>query len=208
MDHRSVESAIVVGNSMGGKIAAEVAARHPERVSRLVLSDATGSGRNGRVRFVLPFMNPRKLQRVGFTTGEHYDGPGEKDRARRRFAGSFWGTEEEWPYLQVLHEGLRASFDPLPEDKLSKIRAPTLLVWGDDDDVVPMKALRWYQEGLQDSVTVIIPEGGHVPMMKRPEPFNCAMESVPWSDAEPGGCVKVKDGRRAASKGTEAYRPQ
>lgn len=175
MDHRSIEDAIVVGNSAGGNIAARFAIAHPERVRMLVLADPTGSGRDGKIAWVKPAITPRALNVAGLTTGEHFPGEDPKSRARAEMIRSYVGTSEERPYLEALAEGFGPSYEKIPTQQLAQIRVPTLILWGDEDPVVPKRAIRPFQEHIGDTKTVWVQGAGHNPNTEAPKTFNCVL---------------------------------
>lgn len=171
-----IDRAHVIGNSAGGWVAANFALQHPEAVDKLVLSDATGTRHRGPVGPILPIMSGRMLQMAKMTTGEHYPGVDAKSRARQEFVASFQGTVEEKPYLDMLGELLEQTYVRI-DDRLAEIAAPTLVVWGHDDPVVPRRALKVFERELPNAQTYVIPLGGHTPMMQSPDEFNCVLEA-------------------------------
>jgi pimeloyl-ACP methyl ester carboxylesterase len=171
-----IEHAHVVGNSAGAWVATVFAAEHPERVDKLVIADSTGTRHRGPVGGILPMMSGRLLQMANMTTGEHYPGLDPKSRARQEFAGSFAGTVEEKPYLDMLGTMIAYSYERI-DHRLVEIEAPTLVVWGADDPVVPKRAMHVFERGLGDVQSYVIPLGGHSPMMQSPDEFNCVMEA-------------------------------
>ncbi|PRP95142.1 alpha/beta fold hydrolase [Enhygromyxa salina] len=176
-DALEVERAIVIGNSGGGWIAAQFASQQPERVSKLVLSDATGTRYTGSAGAVLNMLTARWLQMSNMTTAEHYPGLDPKSQARQAFAGSFAGTVEEKPYLEALASLLAPTFARIPKGQLRQIWAPTLVIWGDDDPVVPINAMKVFDRAIADTETYVIHLGGHTPMMNSPDEFNCAVQT-------------------------------
>jgi pimeloyl-ACP methyl ester carboxylesterase len=176
LDELEVEQAIVVGNSGGGWIAAKYAIEHPERVSKLVLSDTTGSRHTGKAGPVLDMLTARWLQIANMTTGEHYPGLDPKSQARQEFVSSFAGTVEEAPYLEALATLLAPTYARIGKAELGKISAPTLILWGDNDPVIPVRALRSFERAIDGSQSYVIRLGGHTPMMQAPEEFNCAVD--------------------------------
>lgn len=177
LDRLGLDQVIMVGNSAGGWVAAKYAIDHPERVSKLVLSDSTGTRHVGSVGSILPLLTARWLQMAKMTTGEHYPGLDPKSQARQEFVSSFAGTVEEAPYLEMLAELLPHSYVQIPKDELAKIQAPTLIVWGDDDHVVPIKAMRTFEKAIDDNQSYVVHLGGHTPMMNSPDEFNCALDA-------------------------------
>lgn len=171
-----IEQAILVGNSGGGWIAANYAIQHPEQVSKLVLSDSTGTRHTGKAGMVLPMLNARWLQVAKMTTGEHYPGLDPKSQARQEFVVSFAGTVEEVPYLEMLASLLAPTYARIPEQELATIAVPTLVLWGDDDPVVPVRAMRTLSAAIEGSQSYLVHLGGHTPMMQAPDEFNCAVD--------------------------------
>ena len=187
LDQLGLERVIMVGNSAGGWAAAQYAIAHPERVEKLVLSDSTGTRYVGSVGSILPLLTARWLQMANMTTAEHYPGLDPKSQARQEFVSSFAGTVEEAPYLEALAELLPASYVEIPKEQLAKIEAPTLIVWGDDDPVVPIKAMRTFEKAIADDQSYVVHLGGHTPMMNSPDEFNCAVDAF-LDGRELGGC--------------------
>ncbi|MFO7565933.1 MAG: alpha/beta hydrolase [Enhygromyxa sp.] len=187
LDELGLERVIMVGNSAGGWAAAKYAIAHPDRISKLVLSDSTGTRYVGSVGSILPMLTARWLQMAKMTTGEHYPGLDPKSQARQEFVSSFAGTVEEAPYLEALAELLPASYVKIPPEELAEIQAPTLIVWGDDDPVVPIKAMRTFEKAIEDDQSYVIHLGGHTPMMNSPDEFNCAVDAF-LDERELAGC--------------------
>jgi len=68
--------------------------------------------------------------------------------------------------------GIRDS--PMLADKLAKILVPTLFIWGDSDNLIPMQYLGDYRR-VRDSHIVVIKECGHNPFVEKPAEFNKAL---------------------------------
>jgi abhydrolase domain-containing protein 6 len=163
---------VLVGHSMGGGIAALVAARHPELIEKLVLMDAGG------VKFeenefglaVLRGENPfgvvdrASLDRYLSTV---FDDPPlvpwPADRAliaQRRVQGEF-----EQRVLDAIGRGPDAF---LPQREAAKIVAPVLLLWCAHDRVIDASAAHLYRDLLPQSTLAMLQGCNHMPMMERP----------------------------------------
>ncbi|HET7841688.1 MAG TPA: alpha/beta hydrolase [Terriglobia bacterium] len=167
---RRIPKAVIVANSLGGWIACDFAASHPDLVDRLVLVDA--SGLDAPVHHDVPVdMNPstqdgmRRLWETLFfdqtkLTPEIADyswnrrlRDGDSDTIRRLVAGLVKGNEFE-------------------DAKMGSIKARTLIIWGHDDKILPLEAGQRLQRALPGSELVVIDECGHVPQLEKPAEFN------------------------------------
>jgi pimeloyl-ACP methyl ester carboxylesterase len=179
----------LVGNSMGGFIGAEVAIQMPERVSRLVLVSAAGISaeklRNERVLSLL-----YATQAVGaYVSGAVVArAAGLARRPRLRRAAMWFVTkhpEDLSPalaYEQIAGigtDGFLPALDALSDypirDRLGDIACPTLIVWGRDDLIVPVRDADVFEALIPDSRKVIWDDTGHVAMLERPEQFNALL---------------------------------
>jgi pimeloyl-ACP methyl ester carboxylesterase len=173
----------LVGNSMGGFIAAEVAVGEPEWVDRLVLVSSAGIShatmRRGPVLAgarVSVLTNPL-LRRLDVAAMRR---PG----LRRLVMGSVMRHPEDVPrelLVEFLAPALGApgfipavaaltGYDLL--DRLERIRVPTLVVWGRDDLVVPAADAAGFIERIRGARLTVFDDCGHVPMAERPLRFN------------------------------------
>lgn len=183
-----VERCTLVGNSMGGFIATEVAIGEPERVEKLALVSAAGItwararrepaaviGRMGRAAAPLALRwqmsgikRPRLRQRA-------FQGVFHDPLALRR--ETLW--ENFVPALQSpgYYDAITTLFGYDIRDRLEEIEIPTLIVWGRNDRVVPVPAALSYKRRIGDNAELVIfDECGHVPQMERPVRFNRTLE--------------------------------
>jgi len=173
MDELGIRRADVVGSSMGGRIAWVFAATAPERVGKLVLMAPDGFAGPGRehgkapkvplVARLLPFVLPDRLLRPMLARA--YGDPSvltEAVYARYRDMLLAPGVR------RAILARVGQSVLPEPEPLLRRIRAPTLLVWGEKDALVPFSNAADYAAALPDSATVSFPELGHVPQEEAP----------------------------------------
>lgn len=161
----------LVGHSMGGGIAAVLAARHPDKVRRLVLMNAAG------VRFednafgqaVLDGTNPFAVEDVAglrrylalvFERPPWVPRTVARWLVKRRVADA--GFERDVLASIGLGEG---AF--LPQREAGSIRAPTLLLWTAGDRIVDASAASIYAQILPDSRTVLLDGTSHMPMMEQ-----------------------------------------
>ena len=174
MDAEQIGRASLIGNSLGGKIAWMFAAAHPERVEKLVLVSPDGFaspgfayGRRAQVPAMLrllPYVLPTTMVRA--TLAPAYGNPAaltEERVARYRDLMLAPGVRQA-----MLARMEQVMLQP-PESLLRSIRAPTLLVWGERDAMIPFGNAADYQKLIPDCRLAALPGLGHVPQEEDPE---------------------------------------
>lgn len=153
LDQLELERISLVGHSMGGMIAAELAADAPERVDRLVLVDPAALPLDARrLRHALSLLRELRYLSPSFLPVLIAD-------ALRA------GPLTLWRAATAL---MLADLRP----KLALIRAPTLVIWGEHDALVPVAFAQQLAQYLRYEELVVIKGAGHVPMWDRPQEFN------------------------------------
>ncbi len=183
-----VEGATVVGNSMGGFIAAEAVTCGPPRFSRLVLVSAAG---------ILNTWNPEARATATAWAwqqlGPHFARRGRQIVARPRAREAVFGPFVRFPrrlredlLLEQIEGGLtraegfgdalRATIRHDIRERLVGIEIPTLVVWGLSDRVIPVAAAISYHRRIPHSRLEIFERTGHVPQLERPARFNALLD--------------------------------
>ncbi len=184
LDDLGIERAVICGNSIGALVALDVAARHPDRVLRLVVSGAPGLERGPRAGIGTPRRPTRAYARAvarllfcdpSCLSAADIDRTLALGRDRR--------------VLRNVVRALRAARRCDTAQLLNAVRAPTLLLWGADDRITPVKAWRAAAAALPHVRIETIPRAGHVPMLEAPEPYAGAVDaflcSFPRSKSAP-----------------------
>jgi pimeloyl-ACP methyl ester carboxylesterase len=188
MDTQGVAGANVVGHSMGGAVALQFALQFPGRVQKLVLVSSAGLGRELTHLLRLPTLP---------LIGEWLTRPNRKGTAqflRACVVDPALVTEDlvEFAYERAALPGAQASFlsilrygcslrgvrrhiiRPLV-DELPTIAAPTLVVWGQQDRILPVEHAYVAQAGIPNARLHIFDPCGHIPQMERTEEFNALL---------------------------------
>lgn len=169
MDALGLAKAVLVGNSMGGRVSLQLALDHAERVSGLVLLNSSGLKLPG-----IPTVNVREMAPEEFASRLFYRTP-EHASSRAALAERFVDTPEQQQARQTM---LRLTAGPLRQDmqdRLSQVQAPTLVIWGEGDRIIPQAYGEALASGIPNAKLVVIPRAGHVPMIERPGAVNEAM---------------------------------
>jgi pimeloyl-ACP methyl ester carboxylesterase len=182
MAERGIEEATVVGNSMGGFIAAEMALRHPERLERLVLISAAGIS-SERLKIEPLAVGFRMTAGIAAWVGTHSHELTRRPRARKFLVGQVvrHPNRLEPPLVaeMVRGSGTPGFTDALVslcgypiEHRLEDVRAPTLVIWGEKDRIVPPKDAPRFEAAIPGARLVRFADTGHMPQVERPEAFN------------------------------------
>jgi len=183
-------AAAVVGNSMGGFIAAELAIAFPERVERLVLVSAAGISTYDDPRTTRALPTLRRLERILASAGASFAAKSDTvaRRARLREAtlslvvrhpgrlGSALAAEQlRGAGKPGFTQALESILDYDIRERLPEIACPTLIVWGDGDRLIGVADADRFAELIPDSRKVIFEDTGHMAMLERPAAFNALL---------------------------------
>jgi pimeloyl-ACP methyl ester carboxylesterase len=185
LDQLEIEQAVVVGHSLGGLVAWLLAARHPQRVSALVLVCAATVA-----------LSPRQVNAIvrSFTVmGRLLGIPGvgravvRRPRLRwlvlrglvRRPATLDPALAAKLVAAQVappgFTEALRAGPEALAHVDAVALTQPALLIWGEKDPFFPLVAARKLAAAMPDAELIEFPRVGHCPQLEQPAEFNAAL---------------------------------
>jgi pimeloyl-ACP methyl ester carboxylesterase/putative sterol carrier protein len=182
LDELQLDRVALAGNSMGGRIALEVSATVPDRVSALVLLGPALAGLP--IPFIARFLHvvpaeigalPLPLRRriVARTIRSLYAVPERlPDQAYRSAAEEFirvYGSGRARTALLSSVRGLVRDRPGAFWERVRQNRAPTLVVWGEEDRLVPVRLGRRLAEEMRGCRLEVLPGVGHVPQFEVPE---------------------------------------
>jgi pimeloyl-ACP methyl ester carboxylesterase len=182
-----VSAATLVGNSMGGFVSTELAIAFPQRVERLVLVSGAGLStyRHRDVERFEPYLQ-RLVPMINLYTGWTAarsdwvtSRPGLRNvtlgfvtRHPSRLPAALAAEQVRGIGKPGFSEALRANIDYPISERLPEIACPTLIVWGDEDKVIPVGDASVFEEMIPNSRKVIFEGTGHMTMLERPAAFN------------------------------------
>lgn len=158
LDTMKIDRVHLMGGSIGGWIAAEFAVRYPERVKSLIIVGAVGIRVKGQPYADIFALNPGQLKSLSFFRSELAPVLSEEEqeirmRDRRMLAQLAWE-----PRL----------FNPKLAERLFRIQAPTLIVWGKQDGIAPLGIGEKYAGLIPGARLKVLDECGHVPSIEKP----------------------------------------
>jgi len=177
-----IDRAHVIGASLGGLIAQELALAHPSMVDRLVLVCTSFAGRQS--------VRPSLLSMLSILPVLRRSGDPEKDTRRsiavftsRRWRDAHPDIVDEFVAWRVAHpqppeafKNQRAALRGFTTaDRVADIAAPTLVVHGQSDRVVPVENARLLAERIPDSRLVVLKDSGHACCIDHADAFNRAV---------------------------------
>ena len=173
-DQLGLKKFSVIGHSMGGKMAWSLAASQPERVQALVLMapdgfpEAKDIGSKpyevpavmGLIQHFLPKYFVKKSIEPAFV-----DAGALNDALVSRYYDMLRAPGVRGAILARSNQTIYT--DPVP--RLQKIKAPTLLIWGEQDQMIPSSNAQSYAGVLLNSTTILVPKLGHLLQEEQPE---------------------------------------
>jgi abhydrolase domain-containing protein 6 len=163
----------LAGNSMGGTISGEYAAKYPDRLLSLGLFDTGGVPSAEMSEYIMALYDGKNL--LIATNREEYNKVLEfvyfkvPTWSEERIEAGFKMAISDTKLKEKIFADIISGSTPPLEAKLNKINAPTLILWGDKDRILDVSSTKILEKGLSNSKTIIMKEMGHIPQLERPE---------------------------------------
>ncbi len=163
LDQLELRDVTVIGNSIGGWIAAELALLQSRRLRRLVLVDAGGIAVEGH-----PIADFFHLS-MDEVTKRSFHNPAKSPLNVATMSDPQRAVMATNRAALVVYSGQPAMADLTLRDRLSKIDVPTLVVWGDSDQIVDPVYGRAYAAAIPGARFELLGDTGHLPQIETPE---------------------------------------
>ncbi|MBA2440172.1 MAG: alpha/beta hydrolase [Thermoleophilaceae bacterium] len=207
--------AVVVGNSMGGFVAAEAAIRVPDVVERLMLLSSAGVSQMDIAR--RPLMVAAKV--AGFLATANV--PQMRWVARRPVPRHCVmgvicrhpsGIKPDAMYEALMkgadkpgfEAALRATIEYDFRERIPQISCPTLVVWGEKDMIIPVKDADAFVSMIEGARKIIMEDTGHLPMFERPRTFNEVLNDFLHYEVDAGELEGEPEGTPSTSEESKA----
>lgn len=177
----------VVGSSLGGWIGVELASLYPERVANLVMTGAAGLWIDGAPIAEVFGILPGQLAERLFHDQQH-----PVAQMLHAAGETVFDTPPPEEILIAFHQSSEATariawnpyfHNPALERRLDRVSAPTLVLWGAEDTLIPLAHAERYRERIAGALLRTIPNCGHLPVIEQPQAF--AQEVLAFLEAHP-----------------------
>lgn len=170
VEFKGYQKVHVLGNSLGGHIALLYALARPDRVASIILTGSSGLFESAM--------------------GTSFPKRGDYEFIKKKTQATFYSPEvaskelvdEVFDIVNDRNKAIRVVATAKSAvrhnlgDKLHQIKAPTLLVWGKQDQITPAFVGEKFHELIGNSRLIFLDECGHAPMMEHPQAFNRHLE--------------------------------
>jgi pimeloyl-ACP methyl ester carboxylesterase len=172
----NIERATLVGNSMGGWIAAAFTVSFPEKVERLVLVDATGYAPPAGFDYKSLYgLNPSTREGMKqLVTKVFFNKSFTADPMINLFLSQRMNAGDGYT-INSLIESVGRNEDFLDRQQVQQIKTPTLIVWGREDGLVPLSEGERLKQDIPHAKFIVFDRCGHFPQVEKAGEFNAAL---------------------------------
>ncbi len=187
-----VGQAVIGGNSMGGGVSWMYALAHPEKTEALLLVDAGGQPqakpdelpigfrlmRMPIIKEAARLIAPRSIFESSIQNTMSIQSKIDDDLIDRywelnRYPGNREATMKRFSSPGSMKSGTK--------EQLATIKVPVMIMWGEEDKLIPVSSARWFAEAIPGAKLVVYPGVGHIPMEEVPD--QSAADVKAWLDA-------------------------
>jgi len=174
---QNVEKCVLAGNSLGGNIAWNYTVKNPSKVAKLILIDASGYplkpdsmpiaftiAQTPVLNNLLTVLTPRFMAKSSIENVY-----ADKSKVTEELVNRYFDLTLRAGNRRALVDRMTMKIDTLAHLNIPKIQQPTLLLWGGEDKLVPVRFAYRFHKDLPNDTLVILKNAGHVPMEESPE---------------------------------------
>jgi len=172
-----LERFFIAGNSLGGYYAWNFALKYPEKLYKMVLMSSTGYAQDmpfwlgfasfPGIHWISPHMMPKYL--LNKTVYSAYaDEDLVTDEIKQRYFDLSMRAGNRESYVKHFLHFKELAYDDSVGDQVKDVLVPTLLMWGDQDEWIPLSVMRLFHRDLPYSESLVYEGIGHLPMEEVP----------------------------------------
>jgi pimeloyl-ACP methyl ester carboxylesterase len=177
LQNLSISKFVIGGNSLGGGLAWNYTLKYPDKVEKLILVDASGPPSKAKstpvafkiaklplINSIVKYITPRWIAENSIKNVYVND-----DRITNTLIDRYWELSLRLGNRQAFIDRMTAKKATNTFDSIGKISQETLLLWGDQDFLIPVSAAKKFEEKLLNDTLVIFKNLGHAPMEEDPK---------------------------------------
>lgn len=164
----SKEPCVVIGHSFGGRIATYIASHRPELIKKLILTDSAGIN-----------LEPKLVRKTLITVSRLFKLLEDKIPVLNKLRAKAVATIGSKDYKDAnpkMREIMKKVVNLDLRPNLRLISCPTLIIWGDEDRITPIKMAETFRVGIKHSVIYYIKGAGHHAHSEKPREWNLRVE--------------------------------
>jgi pimeloyl-ACP methyl ester carboxylesterase len=165
IDELGLESMHLCGNSIGGQIALDLALKQPERIGKMILTGSAGlweAQADGTLPRATREFIREQADKIFYDASRHVD-----EEMIEKLYGLLQSRNFTRTLLRLARDTQRYTLD----EHLHRIKSPTLLVWGAEDQITPPDVAQMFHEKIPGSELVFVQQCGHAPPLESPQRF-------------------------------------
>lgn len=166
-----IKKASIVGSSFGGLVAAEFAIKNTNMVNKLILVSPAGTMKSSTKtleEYILAALYPTHDNAWRAFINMAFDPRTVKEQTIEDFIDRMKLPNAKYAFMSTMI-GIRNTTNL--SSRLNKILSPTIIVWGEQDEMIPVKNAEEYRN-IPNSNLQVIPKCGHTPFTEKPEVFS------------------------------------
>ncbi|MDP7237945.1 MAG: alpha/beta hydrolase [Candidatus Latescibacteria bacterium] len=170
-----IPRAILMGQAMGANTATYMAVHYPHLVERLILVDGAGYRNPSRDLAKPPSEQQLRFYRVATGTTLSATQNFLKRRVfNKTLVTESWAEEAFAMWLRSARaiQGMLRDGGDVTEEEMQTISVPTLIIWGQEDAVFPIRNADRLSQDIKGAIKVVFPKTGHLSQLEKPEAFN------------------------------------
>lgn len=156
MDMHKIRKVSLIGHSFGGKLSIILGSKYPELVNKIVLIDSAGLIPKRGPKYYIKVYSFKMLKAIYMNMFFWLDNQEKMEKFYKKF-GSDDYQNASGIMRKILVRVVNEDLKPLLKD----IKAPTLLIWGDEDDATPLYMGKIMEKEIPDSGLVVLEGTGH-----------------------------------------------
>ena len=171
-----IKSCVLAGNSLGGRLAWNFTSEHPNMVEKLILIDASGYPSKAKstplafkiaqtpiIKNIFTFITPRFIAKA--SVENVYE---DKTKVTKKLVDRYFELTLREGNRQAFIDRFRIPSDTNSHKKIKLIAQRTLILWGEQDKLIPLKMAYQFHNDLANDTLIILKDVGHIPMEESP----------------------------------------